>query len=82
MPFTPQVNTFIYTMELNSDHNKHINIPTNIDPGYSFQGWYDGDTKVYDENGNYDPTASSYFTPEGKWIRRSSVTLKAKWIKI
>ena len=82
LPFTPQVNSLVYTMELNSDHNKHINIPTDIDPEYSFQGWYDGDTQVYDENGDYNPTASSYFTPEGKWVRRSSVTLKAKWLKI
>ena len=79
---TPQILTNRYRMTINETTNNHVNIPTGIDPEYSFQGWYAGDTQVYDENGDYNPTASTYFTPEGKWVRRSSVTLKAKWLKI
>jgi hypothetical protein len=69
-------------MVLNSTNNNHVNVPTNVDSGYSFQGWFDGTTQVYKENGDFNPSASNFFTSTGEWKYRSSITLKAKWIKL
>ena len=75
----PEVNNLTYTMTFNSTENNTIDVPTNYPEEYTFEGWYDGDIQVYDSTGTFNSTASSYFDAEGNWIRRSSVTLKAKW---
>jgi len=79
LPSVPTVITMEYNMVLNSTNNNSINIPSEVE-GYKFQGWYYGDTQVYDKNGNYNPSASTFFNSSGQWIKTSSVTLKAKWL--
>ena len=42
-----------------------LTLPTPTLSGYTFDGWYDGETKIGNAGGSYSPTAS--------------ITLKAKW---
>ena len=54
-------------------------IPTRS--GYTFNGWYtavSGGTKVYNANGAYNSSATSYWN-NGKWIYKGDVVLYAQW---
>ncbi len=69
-----------YKMAMHTPINNIINTP--IDTiGWTFLGWYDEDTLVFDENGHYQTSASSFFDSEGNWIKKENVTLKAHWVE-
>ncbi len=78
MDITPEVTNSTYEMRLNSISNNTIDVPT-IPKHYTFLGWYDDETQVYDETGKYNSSATSYFNSKGEWIRDADVTLKARW---
>ena len=78
----PTITTMLYTMEKNTTTNNKINVPTYDEVNYTFAGWYYEDIQVYDTGGNCNTSATSFFDEESKWIRKTSVTLKAKWIQI
>ena len=75
----PTVRTIEYGMMLDSTANNIVNVPSTIE-GHTFTGWYDETTQVFDENGHYNSSASTFFDSEGRWVRETSVTLKARWV--
>ena len=54
-----------------------VNVPSKT--GYTFNGYYSGDTQIFDATGKPIKNVSGFIDASGRWTKTETTTLTAKW---